>query len=180
MFGFRQFLAVPSSSVCCDVYFILTICDRTMLWYLGFSSLATRKRKLQQEGEDEEESGVKQSRLADCEEIQPLVEVVCSPAFNDISTDNNKNRDNNENKEKSENCENKKNNDIKENLENDLDSWNIKMTENIKDYLDFPFLTDKLSTSYLEESLTLIIMRGLPGSGKSTIVSAIQQRWWKL
>ena len=147
-----------------------------MLWYLGFSSSAIRKRKLPQEGKDEEERGVKQPRLAGYEETQPLVEVVSHPALNNISNDNNKNRDNNENKENNENCENKKSNDIKENFENDLDSRNIKMTENIKHYLDFPFLTDKLSISYLEESLTMIIMRGLPGSGKSTVVSAIQQR----
>ena len=36
-------------------------------------------------------------------------------------------------------------------------------------YLDFPFLTDE-AVQYLRSSRTMFVMRGLPGSGKSTVV----------
>jgi len=41
-------------------------------------------------------------------------------------------------------------------------------------YLQFPFLIEEKATSYLSKSKTMFVMRGLPGSGKSTIVNQIQ------
>ena len=42
-------------------------------------------------------------------------------------------------------------------------------------YLDHPFLTDKSSIESMKNSLTMIIMRGMPGSGKSTIVRKLKE-----
>ena len=42
-------------------------------------------------------------------------------------------------------------------------------------YLSYPFLTDIPSMASLHSSLTMIIMRGLPGSGKSTIVRKLME-----
>jgi len=41
-------------------------------------------------------------------------------------------------------------------------------------YLDYPFLMDIPSMDSINSSLTMIIMRGLPGSGKSTIVRKLK------
>ena len=41
------------------------------------------------------------------------------------------------------------------------------------EYLDHHLLTDGDTISLLSSSLTMLVMRGLPGSGKSTLVSAI-------
>ena len=49
---------------------------------------------------------------------------------------------------------------------------NIEVTPNLE-YLDFPLLTDADTISLLSSSLTMLVMRGLPGSGKSTLVSSI-------
>ena len=49
---------------------------------------------------------------------------------------------------------------------------NIEVTPNLE-YLDFPLLTDADTISLLSSSLTMLVMRGLPGSGKSTVVSSI-------
>ena len=43
------------------------------------------------------------------------------------------------------------------------------------DYLDYNFLNDPDTISLLSSSLTMVVMRGLPGSGKSTVVSAISR-----
>lgn len=42
-------------------------------------------------------------------------------------------------------------------------------------YLDHPFLTDIPSMNSLTNSLTMVIMRGLPGSGKSTVVRKLKE-----
>jgi len=42
-------------------------------------------------------------------------------------------------------------------------------------YLDYPFLTDIPSMTNMQNSLTMIVMRGLPGSGKSTIVRKLKE-----
>ena len=43
------------------------------------------------------------------------------------------------------------------------------------EYLDHHLLTDGDTISLLSSSLTMVVMRGLPGSGKSTLVSAISR-----
>ena len=40
-------------------------------------------------------------------------------------------------------------------------------------YLDFPFLEDELTIQWIKKNRIVFVMRGLPGSGKSTIVKAI-------
>ena len=51
----------------------------------------------------------------------------------------------------------------------------LKNTENTTnlEYLDHHLLTDADTIGLLSSSLTMLVMRGLPGSGKSTVVSAI-------
>jgi len=41
-------------------------------------------------------------------------------------------------------------------------------------YLQFPFLIEDTASSFLSGSKTMFVMRGLPGSGKSTVVKQIQ------
>ena len=41
------------------------------------------------------------------------------------------------------------------------------------EYLDFPFLTDIETIQWLKKNRVVFVMRGLPGSGKSTLVNAI-------
>ena len=41
-------------------------------------------------------------------------------------------------------------------------------------YMDFPFLTEEKARKYLTQSWTMIILRGLPGSGKSTIARELE------
>ena len=55
---------------------------------------------------------------------------------------------------------------------------NIEVTPNLE-YLDFPLLTDADTISLLSSSLTMLVMRGLPGSGKSTVVSSITRLYPK-
>ena len=50
---------------------------------------------------------------------------------------------------------------------------NIEEVTPSLEYLDFPLLTDADTISLLSSSLTMLVMRGLPGSGKSTVVSSI-------
>ncbi|XP_063590101.1 2',3'-cyclic-nucleotide 3'-phosphodiesterase-like isoform X2 [Penaeus indicus] len=42
-------------------------------------------------------------------------------------------------------------------------------------YLNFPFLLDEKTIDYVQNNKVMFIMKGLPGSGKSTIVKAIQE-----
>lgn len=50
----------------------------------------------------------------------------------------------------------------------------IHQEENVQeDYFQFPFLTDPASLLSLQSSLTMIILRGLPGSGKSSLAARI-------
>ncbi|XP_062569118.1 2',3'-cyclic-nucleotide 3'-phosphodiesterase-like isoform X2 [Saccostrea cucullata] len=42
-------------------------------------------------------------------------------------------------------------------------------------FLDFPFLKDEKTISFIRKSNTIFIMRGVPGSGKSTIARALKQ-----
>ena len=51
-------------------------------------------------------------------------------------------------------------------------SHNIEGGQSLK-YLDYSLLTDPDTIHLLSSSLTMVVMRGLPGSGKSTVVSAI-------
>ncbi len=44
-------------------------------------------------------------------------------------------------------------------------------------YLDFPFLSEERSWCWAREHLTMFVMRGLSGSGKSTVVSAIRRHF---
>eukprot|EP00092_Neocalanus_flemingeri_P004005 GFUD01004311.1.p1 GENE.GFUD01004311.1~~GFUD01004311.1.p1 ORF type:complete len:527 (+),score=133.15 GFUD01004311.1:142-1722(+) len=62
-----------------------------------------------------------------------------------------------------------------ETIEEIDDELCIEDTDGEISYLDFPFLVDVPSMSSLRTSLTMIIMRGLPGSGKSTIVSKLRE-----
>ncbi|XP_042869364.1 2',3'-cyclic-nucleotide 3'-phosphodiesterase-like isoform X2 [Penaeus japonicus] len=41
-------------------------------------------------------------------------------------------------------------------------------------YLNFPFLLDEKTIDYIQNNKVMFIMKGLPGSGKSTIVKSIQ------
>ena len=41
------------------------------------------------------------------------------------------------------------------------------------EFMDFPFLRDEAALSYVTSALTMFVMRGLPGSGKSTVVSVL-------
>ena len=41
------------------------------------------------------------------------------------------------------------------------------------EFMDFPFLRDEAALSYVSSALTMFVMRGLPGSGKSTVVSVL-------
>ena len=43
--------------------------------------------------------------------------------------------------------------------------------------LSFPFLTDDLTQKHVIKSRVMFIMRGLPGSGKSTIVRNIRDKY---
>ena len=51
-------------------------------------------------------------------------------------------------------------------------SQNLEDTQSLK-YLDYSLLTDHDTIRLLSCSLTMVVMRGLPGSGKSTVVSTI-------
>ena len=62
--------------------------------------------------------------------------------------------------------------EISTNTEIEEDPTDEKPTE---PYLDHPFLTDKSSIESMKNSLTMIIMRGMPGSGKSTIVRKLKE-----
>lgn len=42
-------------------------------------------------------------------------------------------------------------------------------------YLNFPFLLDEKTIDYVQNNKVMFIMKGLPGSGKSTIVKTIQE-----
>ena len=42
---------------------------------------------------------------------------------------------------------------------------------------DFPFLTDDATVHHVITSRVMFVMRGLPGSGKSTIVRLIQDKY---
>ena len=42
---------------------------------------------------------------------------------------------------------------------------------------DFPFLTDENTIRHVKKSKVMFIMRGLPGSGKSTIVKLIVKKY---
>ena len=51
-------------------------------------------------------------------------------------------------------------------------SQHLEDTQSLK-YLDYSLLTDHDTIRLLSCSLTMVVMRGLPGSGKSTVVSTI-------
>ena len=51
-------------------------------------------------------------------------------------------------------------------------SQNKEDSQSLK-YLDYSLLTDPDTIRLLSSSLTMVVMRGLPGSGKSTVVSTI-------
>ena len=51
-------------------------------------------------------------------------------------------------------------------------SQNIEDSQSLK-YLDYSLLTDPDTIRLLSSSLTMVVMRGLPGSGKSMVVSTI-------
>jgi predicted kinase len=42
-----------------------------------------------------------------------------------------------------------------------------------QEYLDFPFLEDDNTIEWIKTNRTVMVMRGLPGSGKSTLVNAV-------
>ncbi len=44
-----------------------------------------------------------------------------------------------------------------------------------REYLDFPFLTDEPSIEWIRRNRVVFILRGLPGSGKSTLVNALTE-----
>ena len=46
-----------------------------------------------------------------------------------------------------------------------------------KSLLNFPFLTDDSTIKHVGESKVMFIMRGLPGSGKSTIMKLIAEKY---
>ena len=56
---------------------------------------------------------------------------------------------------------------------------NLTLSREIDDvklkYLDFPFLEDELTIQWIKKNRIVFVMRGLPGSGKSTIVQAISK-----
>ncbi len=41
--------------------------------------------------------------------------------------------------------------------------------------LSYPFLTDDATVQFIKKSKVIFVMRGLPGSGKSTIVRSIKE-----
>jgi len=49
--------------------------------------------------------------------------------------------------------------------------------EDENSYLDFPFLIDEKTEKFFHNSLVMLVMRGLPGSGKSTVVKKIKQKY---
>lgn len=53
----------------------------------------------------------------------------------------------------------------------------IKSEESQSEYLDFPFLDDPSTISWIKRNRIIFVMRGLPGSGKSTLVKAISQNF---
>ena len=56
---------------------------------------------------------------------------------------------------------------------------NLALSREIDDvklkYLDFPFLEDEQTIQWIKKNRIVFVMRGLPGSGKSTIVKAISK-----
>ena len=62
--------------------------------------------------------------------------------------------------------------EVNTNIEIEEDPTDERLTE---PYLDHPILTDKSSMESMKNSLTMIIMRGMPGSGKSTIVRKLKE-----
>lgn len=66
--------------------------------------------------------------------------------------------------------------DVLEPTVNSLVSSLSEVAISAKDpYLDFPFLKDPKTITYIKSSKTVFIMRGVSGSGKSTIARAIQK-----
>ena len=59
-------------------------------------------------------------------------------------------------------------------IENKIDTGNQQDTNTQLQYLNFPFLTPD-NVQYLSQSQVMFVMRGLPGSGKSTIVHQIHK-----
>ncbi len=50
-----------------------------------------------------------------------------------------------------------------------------KKTIRVKPSLNFPFLVDEKTVEHVKKSTVMFILRGLPGSGKSTIVRKIKE-----
>ena len=90
-------------------------------------------------------------------------EVVVGEVEEDIQIDNTEVEINTEEEQGNERIINT---EIKESLTNETSTH---------PYLDHPFLTDQSSIESMKNSLTMIIMRGMPGSGKSTIVRRLKE-----
>ncbi len=55
----------------------------------------------------------------------------------------------------------------------------MEQKQKAKDMMDFPFLNDDNTIQHVKKSKVMMIMRGLPGSGKSTVVKAILHKYKK-
>ena len=60
-------------------------------------------------------------------------------------------------------------------VENKNDAIELQEVSKKLEYLDFPFLTDSETIQWIKKNRVIFIMRGLPGSGKSTLVNAITE-----
>ena len=54
------------------------------------------------------------------------------------------------------------------------DEEDIELTEKLQ-FTDFPFLEDKKTIRWIKQNRIIFIMRGLPGSGKSTLVKIVSK-----
>lgn len=66
--------------------------------------------------------------------------------------------------------------------------WRYRRSKSLESYhqrrrlditLDFPFLQDEETSQYFKKSKIMIIMRGLPGSGKSYLANKIKEKYGK-
>ena len=54
------------------------------------------------------------------------------------------------------------------------DEEDVELTEKLQ-FTDFPFLEDKKTIRWIKQNRIIFIMRGLPGSGKSTLVKILSK-----